>query len=241
MLNVLERLLGKRNPELFCSAVVVAAGNSSRMQGTDKIMAELDGRPVICHTLYALELCPLIHEIVVVTREDLIIPISRLCYDNGFKKTVKVVVGGNTRTESVSCGLNEVNRDAELIAIHDGARPFVSQELLREVISTAARCNAAAPAVPVKDTIKRAEDGQVRETPDRENLFAVQTPQVFEASLIRAAIQQALSEKITLTDDCAAVERLGMTVCLTAGAYENLKITTPTDLLFGDLLIQQNR
>lgn len=207
------------------------------MQGTDKIMAELDGAPVIWHTVMALEQCPVIHEIIIVTREDLIVPISRLCQESGFQKVAKVVLGGKTRTESVMRGLDEANRDAELIAIHDGARPFVSQELLHEVITTAARCNAAAPAVPVKDTVKRAEHGRVWETPDRSTLFAVQTPQVFEASLIRAAIHQALEEQVPLTDDCAAVERLGMTVCLTAGSYENLKITTPTDLLFGEMLL----
>lgn len=118
-------------------------------------------------------------------------------------------------------------------------RPFVSQELLERVITAAVQSHAAAPAVPVKDTIKRAERGLVEETLDRSMLYAVQTPQVFEASLIRAAIHQALEEKAVLTDDCSAIERLGMQVCLTQGEYENLKITTLSDLMLGSALLEQ--
>ena len=220
-----------------CSAVVAAAGNSTRMGGTDKIMAELDGTPVIGHTLMALEQCPLLSEIIVVTREELIVPISQLCRELGLSKVSKVVVGGGTRTESVIRGLQEVRDVAEFVAIHDGARPFVSAELLDAVIRTAWRCNAAAPAVPVKDTVKRAADGLVLETLDRSELWAVQTPQVFEASLIRAALHQAQQEGVALTDDCMAVERLGMTVTLTQGSHENFKITTPLDLMLGEALL----
>jgi 2-C-methyl-D-erythritol 4-phosphate cytidylyltransferase len=240
-MNLMRRLFGPKETPLRCGAVVVAAGSSARMEGTDKIMAELDGTPVICRTLAALEQCPLLHEIVVVTREELIVPVGQLCQDYGFRKVTKVVVGGSTRPESVVRGMDELSRDAALIAIHDGARPFVSQALLEEVISAAARCNAAAPAVPVKDTIKQADRGRVTGTPDRNTLFAVQTPQVFEASLIRAALHQALEEGAALTDDCSAVERLGMTVCLTAGSDRNIKLTTPTDLLLGEALARQER
>ena len=119
------------------------------------------------------------------------------------------------------------------IAVHDGARPFVTQEVLEEVIRKAAECGAAAPAVPVTDTIKRAKAGVVEETLDRETLFAIQTPQVFEASLLKAALQKAAEEGVTLTDDCGAVERLGMRISLTRGDRANLKLTTPTDLDLG--------
>lgn len=228
----------KKEAPLYCAAVVAAAGSSTRM-GEDKLLLPLGEQPVIVHTLRALEYCPYIREIVVVTREDLIVPLGRLCADYAFTKVTKVVVGGETRTQSVRLGILEVSDQAALIAVQDGARPLVTEEVLEEVIKTAARCSAAAPAIPVKDTIKRAENGVVAETPDRDQLFAVQTPQVFAADLIRAALHQAMEDGEELTDDCAAVERLGMKVTLTAGSEENLKITTPVDLLLAEALLHR--
>ena len=127
---------------------------------------------------------------------------------------------------------------AELIAIHDGARPLVSQEVLERAIVRAAQCGAAAPAVPVKDTIKRARDGMVEATLNRSELFAIQTPQVFQGDLIRTALIKALEEGAELTDDCSAVERLGIGVALTQGDYRNLKITTPEDLAVAEALLE---
>ena len=226
----------KRAALPYCAAVVAAAGSSSRM-GQDKMMLPLRDDLVIVHTLRALEYCPYIQEIVVVTREDQIVPVGRLCSDYFLTKVTKVIVGGETRTQSVRLGTLEVSERAELIAIQDGARPLAAPELLEEVILTAAKCGAAAPAIPVKDTIKRAVNGVVEGTPDRDQLFAVQTPQVFEADLIRAALHQAAEEGISLTDDCAAVERLGMKVTLTRGSEENIKITTPTDLAVAEAIL----
>ena len=231
-------LRGKKSAAPFCTAVVPAAGSSTRM-GEDKVLLSLGDRPVLIRTLLALEACPLIHEIVVVTREDLIVPVSQLCRDYALEKVRSIVAGGATRTISVLSGLREASREAQLIAIHDGARPFVTQEVLEAVLRKAAECGAAAPAVPVADTIKRARDGLVEETLDREGLFAVQTPQVFEASLIKAALGKAAAEGLALTDDCAAVERLGMTVALTPGDPANLKLTTPGDLALGLGILQE--
>ncbi|MCD8191174.1 MAG: 2-C-methyl-D-erythritol 4-phosphate cytidylyltransferase [Clostridiales bacterium] len=222
----------------YCAAVVPAAGSASRMQGIDKVLADLGGMPVLARTLLALQNCPLIDEIVVVTREDLIVPISNLCAQYAIDKMTKVVRGGRDRAESVSLGLREISRQAELAAIHDGARPFVSQEILREVLETAAKTGAAAPAVPVKDTIKQAADGKIQRTVDRSTLFAVQTPQVFQADFIAGALQRCRKQGIPLTDDCSAAEALGMTVTLTTGSYENLKITTPIDLAMGEAILQ---
>ena len=216
-----------------CAAVVAAAGSSTRM-GEDKLMLPLGEEPVILHTLRVLELCPYVEEIVVVTREQLIVPLGELCRDYQLEKVRKIVLGGVTRTQSVRLGTLEVSEQTELIAIQDGARPLVSQQVLEQVILTAARCGAAAPAVPVKDTIKRAENGVVLETPERSQLFAVQTPQVFEAGLIRAALHKALEDGAEITDDCSAVERLGVAVALTMGDYCNLKLTTPEDVAAGD-------
>lgn len=222
----------------YCTAIVVAAGSSTRMEGADKIMLLLRDEPVILHTLRALEYCPLVQEIIVVTREELIVPLSKLCSDYFLTKVSKVLLGGNTRTQSVRLGILEVSDKTELIAIQDGARPLVSPEVLEETIRMAAKCGAAAPAIPVKDTIKRAVGGIVTETPDRSELFAVQTPQVFETDLIRAAIHQAVEENVPLTDDCSAVERLGMKVTLTRGSEENIKITTPADVAVAEALLQ---
>ena len=238
-MGLFRRMFGREERQRpVCSAVVAAAGSSTRMEGTDKMVAELDGTPVLGHALLALERCPLLDEIVVVTREDLIVPVSRLCRELGLTKVTKVVAGGASRTESVLRGLDEIRPDAAFAAIHDGARPFPSQKLLDTVIRAAWRCNAAAPAVPVKDTVKRAANGLVLETPDRSQLFAVQTPQVFEASLIRAALHRAQEDGAILTDDCGAVERLGMTVTLTEGEPENFKITTPLDLVLGEAVLE---
>ena len=205
--------------------------------GQDKVLLPLDGVPVIIRTLRALDNCPLIGEIVVVTREDLIVPISGLCRDAALSKVRKVVRGGETRTQSVLAGVEELSRSIELAAIHDGARPLVSQKVLEEVIRRAAQCGAAAPAVPVKDTVKVARDGLVESTPDRSVLYAVQTPQVFQRDLIRGALTKALEADAALTDDCSAVERLGIGVALTQGDYCNLKLTTPEDVAMAEALL----
>lgn len=241
MAGLLGRLFRRqRTPELRCSAVVPAAGSSTRMEGQDKLLLPLEEQPVLLHTLRALELCPYLAEIIVVTREDLIVPIGQLCRDAGLSKVRKVIVGGATRTRSVLAGLGELSSGAELVAIHDGARPLVSQEVLETVIFRAAECGAAAPAVPVKDTIKTVtEEGAVTGTPDRSTLRAVQTPQVFEADLLKAALQSALENEVSVTDDCSAVERLGKVVYLIDGDEENLKITTPMDLVVAEAILAE--
>lgn len=216
-----------------CSVVVPAAGSSTRMEGQDKMLLMLGDFPVLARTLRALEECSAVDEVVVVTRGDLIVPVSQLCKDFGCDKVTHVVAGGETRAQSVLAGVREVRSDAELIAVHDGARPFVTGEVIEGAVAKAAECGAAAPAVPVHDTIKRARDGFVAETLNREELYAVQTPQVFEASLLKAALQKAVEENAPVTDDCSAVERLGMSVALTGGSEENIKITTPADVNLG--------
>ena len=227
----------KRTQQPCCSMVVVAAGSSTRM-GMDKLMLPLGDDPVIVHTLRAVQAAPSVGEIVLVTREDLVVPMSQLCHDYAITKVSKVVRGGASRTQSVRLGTLEVARDAQVIAIHDGARPFVSVEVIEQAVAQAMDTGAAAPAVPVKDTIKVAHDGLVESTPDRGSLFAVQTPQVFEASLIKAALQKALDDGAELTDDCAAVERLGMRVVLTRGDERNIKLTTPEDLAVAQAMLE---
>ncbi|MCI8915393.1 MAG: 2-C-methyl-D-erythritol 4-phosphate cytidylyltransferase [Oscillospiraceae bacterium] len=221
-----------------CSAVVVAAGSSTRM-GFDKVLADLDGTPVIVRCLQSFQQAPSVAEVVVVTRTQLVPEVARLCQDYGLSKVSKVIRGGDSRTQSARMGTLECSPKAKLIAIHDGARPFVTVQLIEDAVAQAAASGAAAPAVPVKDTIKTARDGLVEATLDRETLFAVQTPQVFDGDLIRAALQKALDDGAALTDDCAAVERLGMRVSLTPGDERNIKLTTPADLLVGQLLAEE--
>ena len=133
----------------------------------------------------------------------------------------------------------EISRNLPLIAIHDGARPLVSVQVIEGAVAQAAQSGAAAPAIPVKDTIKIAQNGIVSQTLERTELYAIQTPQVFDASLIRAALQKALDDGAELTDDCAAVERLGMKVVLTAGDERNMKLTTPMDLVVAEHLVEE--
>lgn len=228
----------KKDAGPVCSAVVAAAGGSTRM-GFDKVLAEVGGRPVIVRCLQSFQQAPSVTEVVVVTREDLVPAIARLCQDFGLTKVTKVIRGGESRTHSARLGTLECSRNASLIAIHDGARPFVSIQVIEDAIAQAAVNGAAAPAVPVKDTIKAARDGLVERTLDRSELYAVQTPQVFDGDLIRAALQKALDDGATLTDDCAAVERLGMKVVLIPGDERNIKLTTPTDLLIGEVLSEE--
>lgn len=231
-------LFQRREPAAACSAVVVAAGSARRMEGIDKVLAPLGELPVLVHTLYAFQDCPAVGEVVVVTREDLLVEVGRLCREFQLDKVTKVVVGGAERIHSVQAGLREVDPAAGLIAIHDGARPLVTGDILERTIARAAQTGAAAPAVPVTDTVKRVDRDLAVETVDRAALRAVQTPQVFEAGLIRAAVHKALEDGAQLTDDCAAVERLGMKVSITEGSRENIKVTTPLDLVLGEAILE---
>lgn len=222
----------------YCGAVIVAAGTASRMGGIDKIMAPLAGVPVIARTVNAFESCDFIQEIVVVTRPELIAPIRTLCA--GATKLKAVVAGGDCRCKSVENGLQALSDKVELAAIQDGARPLVSGEVIAATVAAASTYGAAAPAVPVKDTVKVTMDGLVVSTPDRQTLRAVQTPQIFEVELLRQALKQAAADGADITDDCSAVERMGYPVRLVPGEEKNLKITTPMDLTIAELLLEDN-
>lgn len=223
----------------FCTALVAAAGSSSRMGGTDKLMEFLDNVPVLMRTLTALQRAAAIDEIVIAAREDALVDISTLCKTHGITKCSKVVRGGESRCHSVLLAALEASPEAKLLAVQDGARPLVTPELIDDVAEQAARCGAAAPAVAVKDTIKAVrDDGTVAETLDRAALRAVQTPQIFESALLKAALQAAVEGGIPITDDCSAVERLGKRVYLVEGDEENLKITTPVDLILAEAILQ---
>lgn len=226
-------------PTQYCGAVIVAAGSASRMGGIDKVMAPLGGEPMILRTVRAFEDCEAVKEIVIVTREDLMGPIAELC--SGFTKIRSVVQGGSSRQESVKLGLLAFSKEVRLAAVHDGARPLVSGELIDKVIRAAHSYGAAAPAIPVKDTIKIFEGGFIVATPDRSTLRAVQTPQVMDRDLLLGALEKAEQEGIALTDDCSAVEHIGMRVRLVEGEERNLKVTTPLDLKIAELLLEEKK
>ena len=227
----------KALPLQKCGAVIVAAGSASRMGGIDKVMAQLKGEPMIVRTVRAFQQCDAVQEIVIVTREDLIRPISSLCAQ--MDKVKAVVAGGKSRQESVWLGLNALSKDVKLAAIHDGARPLISNAVIDRTVRAAHTYGAAAPAVPVKDTIKVVKSGLVMATPDRANLRAVQTPQVFDFDLLRGALKKAEDENASLTDDCSAVERMGMSVKIVEGEERNLKVTTPLDLKIAEMLLEE--
>ena len=209
------------------------------MGGVNKLLLPLDGVPVLVRTLDALQRAENVDEIIVATREEDLVEISQLCRTYGIGKCTKVVRGGESRVHSVMLAALEASSDTELLAVQDGARPLVTSELIDKVIHAAANSGAAAPAVQVKDTVKAVRaDGAVEKTLAREALRAVQTPQVFEADLLKAALQAALEQNVPITDDCSAVERLGKVVYLVEGDERNLKITTPTDMILAEALLR---
>lgn len=220
-----------------CGAVIVAGGSASRMGGIDKVMADLGGEPMIRRTVRAFEQCDAVSEIVVVTRADLIGKIMGLCKD--FSKVTAVVAGGDTRGKSVHNGLNALSQKVKLVAVHDGARPLVSWQVIDRTIRAADAYGASAPAIPVKDTVKVVSGGIVTQTPDRATLRAVQTPQVFDFDLLRAAYAKLETDGVEVTDDCAAVERMGMSVKIVEGDERNLKVTTPMDLRLAKMLLEE--
>lgn len=240
MKEFLQRLFpGRRPAHPYTSALIAAAGSSERMGGENKLLLPLGGKPVLAHTLLALESAQSINEIVIAAREEDLVRFADLCKAWGVTKPVKVVVGGKTRAESVLRAAMEASEQADLLAVQDGARPLVTPELIDAVVEAARVNYAAAPAVPVHDTIKTAQWPVVTSTPERETLFAVQTPQVFDKELLRAALQSALNAGAAITDDCSAVERLGKEIYLTEGSEENIKITTPLDMILAEAILEK--
>lgn len=227
MLELSKKIKKARCP--YAAAVIVAGGSGTRF-GADKLTADLRGLPVVARSLLAFESAALVREIVLVARGDSLENMRALAKRYHITKLAAVVPGGDTRARSSCAGVMAVSPQAELIAIHDGARPLVTDRIIENALWDAYRHGAAVPAIAVRDTIKRAENHVVRETPDRNTLFAVQTPQCFQADLIRAALLAAEKNAPEITDDCAAVERAGGQIWLSEGSEENIKITTPLDL-----------
>lgn len=222
-------------------AVIVAAGNSTRMQsgGASKLLMELNGEPVLRHTLRAFDRTPCIDEIVVVTRACDFDAVREAM--KGIEKPVRITEGGAARQDSVANGA-ALCADADYIAVHDGARPMITPEMIDAVCADAQKYGAATLAVPVKDTIKIASaENFVEGTPDRAQLRAIQTPQVFHLPLYRRALELAAKEGKQYTDDCQLIENAGGSVYLTMGDYRNIKITTPEDLAVAEAFLKERK
>ena len=226
-------------PLKYCGAVIVAAGTASRMGGIDKVMAPLENEPMIVRTVRTFQNCDAIKEIVIVTREDLIPKISSIC--GKFEKVKAVVVGGKDRAESVRNGLGMLSNKVKLVAVQDGARPLITDAVIDRTVRAAHTYGAAAPAIPVKDTIKVVEGGIVATTPDRNTLKAIQTPQVFDFDLLKGALKKADQDGAAITDDCSAVELLGFKVKIVEGDERNIKVTTPMDLKIAEMLLEERK
>jgi 2-C-methyl-D-erythritol 4-phosphate cytidylyltransferase len=222
-----------------CGAVIVAAGTASRMGGIDKVMAPLEGEPMIVRTVRTFQNSDVISEIVIVTRPDLLETVAELCRE--MDKVQAVVAGGSSRQESVCNGLAALSPKMKLAAVQDGARPLISGELIDRVVRAAHTYGAAAPGIPVKDTVKIVTGGIVERTPDRNTLRAIQTPQVFDVDLLQGALEKAKVDGAEVTDDCSAVERLGMSVRIVDGEERNMKITTPLDLAVAKMLLEEQK
>jgi 2-C-methyl-D-erythritol 4-phosphate cytidylyltransferase len=218
-------------------AIIVAAGDSLRMNGVDKVMALLGGKPVLAWSIEAMQRSPKVDRIVLVNSQKNLEPVQCLVADRKLSKVVEVCLGGKRRQDSVAAGL-KVLGDCEWVIIQDGARPFLTEDLIARGLEAARETGAAVAAVPVTDTIKLAGDNQiVIETPPRQNLWAVQTPQIFRLSIIKEAYQQSVGD---VTDDAMLVEQTGVKVKLYMGAYENIKLTTPRDLSIAEMLVKEH-
>jgi len=216
-------------------AIIAAAGESRRMGGIDKVFAPLGGRPALSYVLDAFEKCDAVSQIVVVVSENNVKRCRQLIAEKKYSEPIEVCTGGERRQDSVVAGLKEL-KNCDWVVIHDGARPLVTRELIEDGLEAAKETGAAVAAVPVTDTIKIADDDRiVLETPVRQNLWAIQTPQVFRADIISRAYQKAKGE---VTDDASLVEALGSKVKLYMGAYDNIKITTTNDLLVAEALLK---
>jgi 2-C-methyl-D-erythritol 4-phosphate cytidylyltransferase len=218
-------------------AVIVAAGSSQRMGGLDKLMVPLDDKPLLARTTQVFQQCAAVDHIVVVVSGEREAVCRRLVADEEWSKVSNVCLGGERRQDSVVAGLKLLHH-CHWVIIHDGARPFVTADLIERGLEAAGETGAAAAAVPVKDTIVvSGEDGIARETPPRQNLWAVQTPQVFRVKIITEAYQKPRGD---FTDDASLVQQLGYPVKLYPGSYDNIKITSPDDLALAEVLWQRH-
>lgn len=226
-----------------CTAIIVAAGKGTRMKETEnKIFADILGKPLLAYTLEAFEECHLIQDIIIVTREEDVVDCRNEIVDAyGFIKVSKIVTGGLERQTSVYRGLQEVGHNIDMVVIHDGARPLVRVEDIKNSIYECAEHGASVVGVKVKDTVKFADQNDfIDNTPQRDHLWIAQTPQTFNYKMILRAHQSAIEDGVTGTDDSSLVERLGAKVKLVEGSYQNIKVTTEEDIYVIESILEND-
>jgi 2-C-methyl-D-erythritol 4-phosphate cytidylyltransferase len=225
-----------------CVALVPAAGQGKRMGGAhSKPYLLLEGKPILAHTLLELERCPLVDEVVLmVERGEIERARASVVEEFRLQKVGAILAGGVQRQDSVWEGLKTIQDDCDLVMVHDGVRPFISQEMLARSIQGAVDCGASIAGMPAKDTVKLVSaQNMVLKTPDRKSVFLVQTPQTFKRDILLRAYRQAMEDGFYATDEASLVERLGMPVKVVEGSYENIKITTPEDLVVGEMILKR--
>ncbi len=221
------------------TAIIVAAGDSRRM-GFDKLFATIAGRSVVAHTVRAFEGAGCVNEIIVVAREDRHAEIKAIVRDENFKKVQSIIPGGKHRQDSVRAGLDHLNAETRYVAVHDAARPLISAEQIERVVKQTQIHAAASLAEVISDTLKYADtEFFVSGSVDRHQLYAMQTPQVFERKLIEDAYRAVYAQNASVTDEVSAVERLGRKVILVPNKDLNFKITYPRDLALAEFVLRQ--
>ena len=222
------------------SAIIVAGGKGERMgPDVDKAFLSLGAKPVLVYSLLAFEKCPDVDEVILVVRKERVEAARCAVQMFGCKKVIKIVAGGNQRQQSVANGLDEISEEAEVVAVHDGARPCVTLDLISETIKSARQYGSGVAAVKITDTVKEVEKGMIiSQTIDRTKLWRVQTPQAFKVALLRKAFEMVRKKKVKITDEAAAVELICDNVRLVQSSSSNIKITSPDDLVLAAALMR---
>jgi 2-C-methyl-D-erythritol 4-phosphate cytidylyltransferase len=221
------------------TAIIVAAG-SSRRTGFDKLFVTIAGKPTIAHTILAFERATSVNEIIVVARKDRHGEIKKIVRDENFKKVRSIIAGGEHRQDSVRAGLDRLSADAKYVGVHDAARPLITAEQIERVFEQCRIRGAATLVEPISDTLKRADvDLTVTGSVERQHLYAMQTPQVFERALIEEAYRMVYAENISVTDEVSAAQQLGRNVVLVVNDDFNFKITYPRDLPLAEFVLKQ--
>jgi 2-C-methyl-D-erythritol 4-phosphate cytidylyltransferase len=219
------------------TAIIVAAGSSKRA-GFDKLLAKIAGRPVIQHTLAAFEKATCVNDVLVVSRET--VAMRHFIVKTNLRKVRRVVRGGTRRQDSVLAGLNALDNEVDFVAVHDAARPLITPRDIDRVFAAARKHGAAALAVPITDTLKLADTNHVVcGAIDRQNVFAMQTPQIFRRELLSKAYEQVKKDSLTVTDEVSAIENVGGKIVIVPAEDHNLKITFASDLPLAEIILKQ--
>ncbi len=231
------------------AAILPAAGLGTRMGAeTPKQFLELDGTPIVIHSVRRIASCPLVTDIIVATRADVVESLQERIQSERFMQAVRVVRGGDSRQESVALALQEVSNDTEIVLVHDAVRPFVTREQIARVIEEARRCHAAILGIPAMDTVKEVKRASLPEdvaliigTIPRERVVLAQTPQAFSTKLIKEAFARAHADGVNASDEAGLVERIGHDVHVVLGSERNIKITRPADMDLARFYLEQER